>query len=216
MRSSRRIFYVVYSRNEHDQDVFDAIRYLADPTEKTRAHVTVRGPYPQKHAMPAVRRDIEGSEVFVKGVDAFLEPGQNTVFFALDAPSLAAASRKPDFPDHTPHLTIYDGKSREFAVRLKTRLQKIHPSFRFQAGSLKALVTKKGQGSIELKAAYDEDLVASLTGQRVAASEVPNLSEEKRIELIAKICLSLASSGNSQTQTTKLSVSGSTPVASSR
>lgn len=87
MKSNRRVFYVFYSKNQHDQGVLDAIRYLADPTEKNRAHVTVRGPYTQKHDVAAVSRTVSGSKIAVTGVDAFLEPGQNTVFFRM-CPSL--------------------------------------------------------------------------------------------------------------------------------
>jgi hypothetical protein len=192
MKSNRRVFYVFYSRDQHDQSVLDAICYLADPSEKNRAHVTVRGPYTQKRGVPAVSRAVDGSEIVVTGVDAFLEPGQNTVFFAVSAPRLATVWHKPDFPDSRPHLTIYDGKSREFAVKLRTRLQQVNPRFRFQATPLAPLVTKKGQGSFDLRAAFDEDLVKGVTGTKVTADAVSSLPAEERIDLIAKLCSLLA------------------------
>jgi len=188
MKSNRRVFYVFYSRDEHDQSVLDAICYLADPGEKNRAHVTVRGPYTQRRGVPAISRAVDGSEIAVTGVDAFLEPGQNTVFFAVSAPSLAAVWHKPDFPNSTPHLTIYDGKSRDFAIRLRSRLQQINPRFRFRATPLTPLVTKKGQGTFDLRTAFDEDLVKTVTGTRVAADGVSELPAEERIDLIAKLC----------------------------
>jgi hypothetical protein len=192
MKSNRRVFYVFYSRDQHDQSVLDAICYLADPTEKNRAHVTVRGPYTQKRGVPAVSRAIDGSEIVVTGVDAFLEPGQNTVFFAVSAPRLAPVWHKPDFPDSKPHLTIYDGNSREFAVMLRSRLQQVNPRFRFRATPLTPLVTRKGQGSFELRAAFDEHLVKTVTGTNVTADAVSNLPAEERIDLIAKLCSRLA------------------------
>jgi hypothetical protein len=192
MKSNRRVFYVFYSSDQHDQSVLDAICYLADPSEKNRAHVTVRGPYTQKRGVPAVSRAVDGSEIVVTGVDAFLEPGQNTVFFAVSAPTLTAVWYKPDYPDSRPHLTIYDGKSREFAIKLRARLQQVNPRFRFQATPLAPLVTKKGQGSFDLRAAFDQDLVKSVTGANVSADAVSDLPSEERIELIAKLCSRLA------------------------
>jgi hypothetical protein len=192
MKSNRRVFYVFYSRDAHDQSFLDAICYLADPSEKNRAHVTVRGPYSQKRGAPAVTKSVDGSEVVVTGVDAFLEPGQNTVFFALSAPELGTIWHKPDFPNSKPHLTIYDGKSREFAVQLRSRLQQVNPRFRFRATPLEVLVTKKGQGSLDLRAAFDQDLVRSVTGTAVSADVVSQLPAEERIDLIAKLCTRLA------------------------
>jgi hypothetical protein len=195
MRSNRRVFYVFYSKDTQDQSVLDAICFLADPSEKNRAHVTVRGPYRQKRGVPAISRAVDGSEIAVTGVDAFLEPGQNTVFFALSAPALDLVWHKPDFPESQPHLTIYDGKSREFAVKLRSRLQQVNPRFRFQATPLAPLVTKKGQGSFELRAAFDEGLVRRVTGAHVTADAVSDLPAEERIDLIAKLCSRLAERG---------------------
>jgi hypothetical protein len=122
MISQRRIFYVFYPRDEHLQQILDAIRYLADPNEKTRAHVTLRGPYTQKRSIPTANRIVENSEIEVTGVDAFLGPRQNTVYFALAAPALQGAWHKPDYPEYRPHLTIYDGDSSDFAKLLWSRL----------------------------------------------------------------------------------------------
>jgi hypothetical protein len=196
MRSNRRVFYVFYSRDQHDQSVLDAICYLADPSEKNRAHVTVRGPYRQKRGVPAVSRALDGSEIDVTGVDAFFEPGQNTVFFAVSSPGLARVWHKPDYPDSKPHLTIYDGESREFAVKLRSRLQQVNPRFRFKATALAPIVTRKGQGSLELRTAFDEDLVKAVTGTGVNADAVSELPEEQRIDLIAKLCARLAQRWN--------------------
>ena len=194
----RRVFYVFYSKDHEGQRLLDAIRYLADPNEKTRAHVTVRGPYPQRRGMPAISRAIDDSEIMVTGVDAFLSPGQNTVFFAVNAPSLVGALHKPDFPASSPHITIYDGNSREFAVQLYSKLHELNPQFRFRATPVVPLVTKKGQGSLELRAAYDQDLVRSVTGKHVPADEVSCLASQERLDLIVKLCHELEEGDSSR------------------
>ena len=187
-----------YSRDQQDQSVLDAIRFLADPEEKNRAHVTVRGPYTQKRGVLAVSRAVEGSKVVVTGVDAFLEPNQNTVFFAVSAPRLNSLLRKPDFPDPKPHLTIYDGKSRDFALRLRSRLQELDPKFSYHATPLAPLVTKKGQGSFELRAAFDSNMVKRVTGRDISVDSVSDLPPDERIDLIAKLCGELVETNKSQ------------------
>jgi len=195
MTSPKRVFYVVYSKDEQPQRILDAMCYLADPNEKNRAHVTLRGPYPQRRNLPSASRTVEGADIEVTGVDAFFRPGQNTVFFAVEAPELARTWYKPDFPEYKPHLTIYDGPSREFAERLRRRLRAINPRFHFQASSLAPLVTRKGQGSLNLRTAYDEELVRDVTGKRVSAEDVPEISEDERIDLIADLCSRLVKHG---------------------
>jgi 2'-5' RNA ligase len=191
MSNSRRVFYVIYPDDYHRQQILDAIRYLADPTEKTRAHVTLRGPYPQKRSVSTASQVVKGSDVEVTGVDAFLGPYQNTVFFCVSAPGLEKVWHKPDYPTYRPHLTIYDGKSRTFAEHLRFKLQQIEPRFRFKASPLSPLITTKGQGSLELRAAYDQGLVKRLTGRSITTDQVPYLPPEERIELIAKLCSEL-------------------------
>lgn len=188
MNTNKRVFYVVYVRDELLQHILDAIRYLADPSEKTRAHVTIRGPYKQRLSFGERTKAMDKSDFTVTGVDSFFGPDQNTVFFTLLAPNLEKLWNKPDYPDSRPHLTIYDGDSREFAQRLSSRLRDLRPTFRFKPTSLKPLCTNKGQNSFELRAAYDETLVNRLTGRCVAADDVPDLSAEQRVRLIESLC----------------------------
>ena len=139
----------------------------------------------------APSRTVEGTNIEVTGVDAFFGPAQNTVFFAVKAPGLERTWHKPDFPDYRPHLTIYDGPSRHFAEQLYRRLKGLNPRFHFQASSLAPLITRKGQGSLDLRTAYDEDLVRDVTGKRVPAEDVPEMDEDERIDLIAELCSQL-------------------------
>ena len=195
----------MYSKDEHWQHILDAICYLADPNEKSRAHVTLRGPYPQKRSFPSASRKVEDADIVVTGVDAFFRPGQNTVFFSILAPEIERTWHKPDYPEYRPHLTISDGRSREFAEQLHSRLQELRPRFRFRASPLAPLVTTKGQGSLDLRTAYDEDLVTKLTGRHVPAEKVPELKANDRIDLIAALCSQLAGRGGRSAQETSQS-----------
>lgn len=112
-------------------------------------------------------------------------------FFSVCAPALTNIWHKPDFPSSKPHLTIYDGKSWDFALQLRSRLQQINPKFKYEATGVEPLITKKGQGSFELRAAFDQELVKEETGASVTADDVSNLDGDERIDLIARLCAGL-------------------------
>jgi len=111
------VFYVLHVKEKSLSDCLDAIRFLCDPAEKQKAHITVRGPYQRKIDIRSVNDKVAGRIVSIDGVDNFFAYNQNTVFFHCSAPVLTTVWKKPDFP-FNPHLTIYDGRSTEFAHRL--------------------------------------------------------------------------------------------------
>jgi hypothetical protein len=195
MSAPKRVFYVVYSKDEGRQRILDAICFLADPNEKSRAHVTLRGPYDQRRHFPSTGRLVEDAQIDITGIDAFFRAGQNTVFFEVKAPQLEGSWYKPDFPKYRPHLTIYDGPSRAFAERLRRRLAEIDPHFQFRATALEPLITQKGQGSMDLRSAFDEDLVREITGKDISAEDVNDISDDERIDLITELCTKLVSHG---------------------
>jgi len=196
MKSHKRIFYVVYAADDFVQSTLDAIRFIADPNEKTRAHVTIKGPYSKARTFRKARHLAEGSEVSVTGVDVFRSSKQNTVFLSIDSPVLKKLFDKPDSPDARPHLTIYDGAALAIADELHQVLQECNIAFSFTSSTLEPLQTKKGQSSLELRVAYDEALVEEVTGQRVEADEVPKLSNDVRVRLIAQLCAALSARQN--------------------
>jgi hypothetical protein len=53
---------------------------------------------------------------------------------------------------------------------------------------LRPLVSNRGQASLELRAAFDENLVKDLTGYTVHTDEVTNLTPEQRVDLIELLC----------------------------
>jgi hypothetical protein len=126
---------------------------------------------------------IDGTEVTAHGVGSFFGYSQNTVFIKCHSEMLRDVWRKTDY-GFNPHVTIYDGESREFAEMLLGRLYHLTIKFRFVVGRLHPLVTRSGQYSMELSQAFDEALFKEITGIHVSASEVGGLSNEKRVTLI--------------------------------
>ena len=180
---SKRVFYVVYLRDRRLQGSLDAMRLIADPKEKSRAHVTLRGPYPQRYNVSGLDRKVRGSEVVANGTGSFFQNGQNTVFIRCNSEKFRKVWKKADF-EFNPHITIYDGPSREFARMLLERLDLLTIHFRFFVDGLSPLVSYKGQYTTELQQSFDEAFAADVIGERLGFSEIRTLSSMKRISLI--------------------------------
>jgi hypothetical protein len=187
MPKQNTFFYVVFVDDEQPRKLLDTIRFLADPGEKLSAHITVRGPYKHRRPLEKARKNLEGAEIHVGEVGAFFDTQQNTVFLHCDAPELRRAWYKPNFPEYAPHITLYDGVSRSFAIRLQEILRRWTRHFSFKADGMVPVKSSKGQRAVDLAAFYDSDLVASATGRSVEAEHVPSLADEDRLVLIEDV-----------------------------
>jgi hypothetical protein len=184
-------FYVLHVKAKPLADCLDAIRFLCNPIEKQRAHITVRGPYRKRIDVKGLSERVNGGIVSFDGVGNFFNSRQNTVFFRCSAPRLRAVWSKPDFP-FNPHLTIYDGKSSEFAHRLFDLVSRYEYPLRFRAEELEAIESRRGQSSMSLALAFNSALVRKAVGRGIVATQVPRLSERRRLELIDRLCKYLA------------------------
>jgi hypothetical protein len=187
------VFYVLHVQEKPLGDCIDAIRFLCNPSEKQRAHITVRGPYQKKIDIEGINRRLVGGIVSIDGVGNFFDSQQNTVFFRCSAPKLKAVWRKPDFP-FSPHITIYDGGSAEFAHRLYDLLNRYDYSLRFRADELEAIESTKGQKSLQLALAFNSSFVRKIVGERITADVVPILPEQQRLGFVAQLCKHLSAS----------------------
>ena len=197
---SKRIFYVVYLDNAQMQAALDTIRFIANPAEKTRAHITVRGPYTRPVDIAALGRELSGTEVMADGIDSFLREDQNTVFIRCRSEPLREVWQKKDF-GFNPHITIYDGPSREFALKLLERLSILPNRFYFVVGQMTRLVTHKGQLTTSLREAFDDGLTRRLLGRPLGISEIQRMPADRRvalIELIARKIPEFTSSNNAR------------------
>src|SRR2546430_8610144 len=129
------LFYVLHIQDQTLSGCLEAIRFLSNPFEKQRAHITVRGPYRKRIHVQNLNRQISGDTISINRVGNFFDYGQNTVFFECSSPNLKNIWKKPDFP-FNPHLTIYDSGSRPFAERLFKILSKHRFNLSFKAEAL--------------------------------------------------------------------------------
>ena len=207
---SRRIFYVAYFSDERLQSSFDAMRLIADPQEKSRAHITLRGPYSQRYNVSRLDRGIRGAEVAANGAGSFFQEGQNTVFVRCWSDELRKAWKKRDF-GFNPHITIYDGSSREFAMELFERLDQLTLDFHFFVDGLSALVSQAGQYSTELHQSFDEGFATRVVGRPLDLSEIKLLSDGQRISLIESFACKLPEFARSPEAVASIGPSSSNP-----
>jgi hypothetical protein len=195
-----KIFYVLHIREKALADCVDAIRFICNPTEKQRAHMTVRGPYQRRINVTAISRRIIGDTISIDSVGNFFDSGQNTVFFHCSAPELKNVWSKPHYP-FNPHITLYDSTSREFARKLYAVMSKYSYTLRFQADELEAIESRKGQDSLSLALAFNSKLVSRLGGERVTPSSIPTFSDEHKLTLVERLCEHLSAQSEKSANT---------------
>ena len=174
------------------------MRLIANPEEKTPAHITVRGPYSRRVNRSAVARmaeRVKETVVEASGFGTFSCDGQNTVFLRCHSERLREIWRKKDY-GYCPHITIYDGASRSFASQLFSRLKKLEVQESFRITGLQPLETRSGQRSMLLRQEFDEQFVSTVLGQVVAARDLDGLSADRRVDLLETLARELAAEGS--------------------
>ncbi len=182
-----RVFYVLYINEPQLSDCVEAIRLLANPAEKSAAHITVRGPYQRKFPLNHLSDRISGKSILVYRVGNFFREGQNTIFLSCVSPDLPSVWKKSDF-GFNPHITIYDGNSESFARKLYSIMRRHKYSFKFTAGRLQPLISARRQNAFHLQLTYNQKLISRILGERLTAKDTVRLNTTQRLEFIDKIC----------------------------
>ena len=195
-----RTFHVLYVPDGLLAACIDAIRVLANPAEKHRAHITVRGPYYRgRKQVGAVNRFVEGAEISINGSGNFFDTGQNTVYLRCESPNLGDVWDKPDF-GFNPHITLYDGSSQSFAVNLWEIVSERTYEFSFIAGPLIPLVSsRRHQGGMALRADLDLRFIREVTGLDIYGGAIESLEQSERLKAIDKLCAYLSTLGPEST-----------------
>jgi len=186
-----RIFYVFYFEDHFVRNCLEAIRLFCNPMEKHPAHITVRGPYNRKIDIRRINSRIGFDSVLIDRVGNFFESNQNTVFFSCNSPSLKSVWNKPDYP-YNPHITVYDGTSKDFATRVYEVLKAHEYSVCARVGGLVPLLSTE-QKKFPVSLILDEVFLAKILGESIRIADVMDFSEERRLLAVDKIGRHLAS-----------------------
>jgi hypothetical protein len=197
---SSQIFYVSYFENLKIQKALDAIRILCNPNKKTKAHITLRGPYKKKYRMTKYEKASQGLQIKTTGVGRFINDFQNTVFISCEKNLIISSLwKKEDYADVIPHITLYDGDSRFFAEELFQRLSNIDLDLTLELSGLSVLISSYSKNLLfeDRQSFYNENDMDELIGEALSISDISNLSEELKLKYIEEIASKLSTISNS-------------------
>lgn len=191
------MFYGVYFVNPELSAALDVIRFFAEPDYYRRAHITIRGPY-ENRLSSQLERKLEatfsksGRLLEVCGVASFFignEPtSQNTVFLKCELDGAEQVWRKPDFSDAKPHVTLYDGNSRQFALALRHQLKQYEWRFFTRTTNLEILEKKKDPTEyLGIYFRNAQSLCDRLFGGEVNIDSFDMKSDTERLYLIDRV-----------------------------
>lgn len=187
-----RIFYVIYIKDEILGSYLNAIRYLGNPNEKNDAHITVRGAYKKSlNNIQKYNSIVKGDKVIIRSVGKFFDKDQNTVYLTCESKNLKKVWQKFDY-GFNPHITLYDGKSRDFAIKLVEILNSHLINFTFIVNELSELRIMKGQSDYRLRLDANIGYIKLIIGSKLSHNDVEKMGEQKRLELIDKLTFNLS------------------------
>lgn len=189
-----RIFYGVYIEDVRLSACLDLIRLLGEPEYYRRCHITVRGPYTRKLSENDLER-FNGTlnEVLhtlsVLGVGSFFLGAQNTVILECEIVGVRDIWHKPSYQDGIPHITLYDGKSRQMALAVMAISKKYKWKIVTKVSDL-TVIEKKADIMDYLDSYYGNvwDVGRRLFGESFTMREVYGLSPLDRINRIDLVC----------------------------
>jgi hypothetical protein len=182
-----RWFTMIYPEVNEVKACLDGIVFFANPAEKDAAHITIRGPANVRSGITKIPELIKGERIAMLGVGTFFAAGQNTVFFKCGADKIRRYWDKPEYP-FNPHMTIYDGNSRQFAEKLMFVLSRYRLFFEIVVGDCRIVNSVPGQKSMHLALDVDKKELENITGENIQWETVSNFPDWRRLNFIDRCC----------------------------
>ncbi len=186
--------YVLYINDDLVGPHFELIRKVCEPNSTSKPHVTIAGPIKKRAIFGLDFEQATVSQIELVEPGQFHSHTQNTVFILCDIQELKKFHYKPDYMTSPPHLTLYDGGSRELANKLIQLLQ----GYRWR---VKIPLPRESRLSvIDMRAKRTHhageatgyslrlmELFGAITGETLEHGYLTRISMRKRIELVDKI-----------------------------
>ncbi len=191
--------YILYIDDDIVGRCLELIRRVCEPASTSKPHVTVRGPLRRTDKTGSLWKDEQFNEI------ELVEPGlfdssaksvmpQNTVFIRCDLHNPKLAQYKPDYITSPPHITLYDGHSKEFANRLVVELEKFDWHLKVPLASrpklTKVILRKRRNVSDTIVHEYSislQNLFTEITKEKLDYSYLRNLNINQRVQLVTTI-----------------------------
>lgn len=195
-----RWFLFIFLQESRIRDYLNALIFLANPTEKLPAHITVGGPYNNRRRGRSPKLEkYQGRRVAFIGAGNFFHDGQNTVFLRCGSDFLDEVWDK-GAEYNTPHLTIYDGDSRSFAERLFNNIESFKMFFTARVGKVCLMQSLKGQKNFGLLMETNFELVRNSTQLDFTKDEIVAMDDSQRLAHICRVLTNLKQEINRHSQ----------------
>jgi hypothetical protein len=183
-------FYGVHLLDKKLEAALELIRFIAEPDFLRRPHITIRGPYERKQDATLEKLHYTDKEIRIIKVDTFYSDNQNTLFLECAIPDKERVWRKPNFPDGSPHITLYDGPSREMAWSIRAALKECKWKIKTQVSDL-SLIQKKRDPKENFSLIYDHvaSVYKSTMFEELELSHIRNLDNLDRMFCISRVGL---------------------------
>lgn len=197
-----RRFYGVYLESTSISTVLDIIRFLAEPDSIRFSHITLRGPYDyglDRGQLRKLNDNVVDRAILMLRAEAFLSEWQSTAVILVELLSLNSFVHKPDFPDGKSHITLYDGKDRDFCVELCNLARRYNWENTLQVGHIQEITTKKpiDQEFLPFFVNFYK-YFRILVGDPAMISEIRYVNKHERLDIIESIlekCTDQSASG---------------------
>lgn len=181
-------FFGVYPADKRLSRLFDLARLIAQPDFARKAHITLRGPYPQKPSPRSRWLKARLSNATLTRPSTFFNDSQNTVYLGLSFLEMNDISWKPDFSDGVPHMTVYDGTDRSFAWQILETLRIFPWQFQIELTPVQILEKKKEYESSFFLELDDIDIAFSYIYEKPMRREyIRSMHIGQRIYLLRRI-----------------------------
>lgn len=169
--------------------LFDLARIIAQPDYARPIHITLRGPYAHKKDISPSIIGKDVGKILIRRPGYFFNGSQNTVYLGIDIFGISDFWRKPDYPDGEPHLSLYDGNSREFAWGVFRVIKKYPWKLSLNSTPMRVLESKQ-RLETEYLTEY-ESLSGTLNlafGEVFSAEQIKKFSGLDRLVLLDRLC----------------------------
>lgn len=186
---SKMFFVAIGFSDSKVSRLFDLARLVLEPDFARRAHITLRGPYSKKGDISSSVLGRDVGKIRLNRPGTFFDGAQNTVFLGVEIFGISDFWRKPDFPNGTPHLSIYDGSNRRFAWNVMNVLRRSDWKMELNSTPM-AILEKKRKVETEFILHYDalSQTLESVVGEVYSAEFIKEMKDVDRILLFAKFC----------------------------
>ncbi len=179
------------------------IRRVCNPESNSRSHVTVRYPIDRLQGNLTAVQNLTIDMIDIVEPGAFGLEDDNpteirTVFVKCNSDLLEAQSYKPDYPDSIFHITLYGGRSLDFAQQLLQVLRRFTWGFTVKLPKQTKLTRievgrHKKNNRTDDRIYLDETklLFHTITSKQLSATLLASLTDMQRLEFTEAICVHL-------------------------